>query len=330
MEPKIPFEIGDSVAKIIPEGNRSAMSISVVIQQMIIIFILIGTGVILFKRQMLSELTSKQISGLIVNVTNPALLICSAFDDGPKMTPAELATAFGVSLILYAILIIMGYLIPYLLRVPKQYHYAYRMLTVFGNVGFIGIPLAAAVLGSECLIFVSIYNLIYNLLIYTFGISTLEKAAGKQTSGNIKKLINAGTISAIVTIIFYFGSFRVPVIVSSTLTYMGQATTLLSMLVLGVSVAQMAVKDIFSHPKLYGFALLRQILVPIGCILLLRPFVHNTLILNTMALMLAVPAGNMPLMLSKQLNVETDTISQGIILTTILSLVTIPVVSMFL
>lgn len=46
--------------------------------------------------------------------------------------------------------------------------------------------------------------------------------------------------------------------------------------------------------------------------------------------MLAVPAGNMPLMLSKQLQIDTDTISQGIILTTLLGLVTIPVVSMIL
>ena len=109
---------------------------------------------------------------------------------------------------------------------------------------------------------------------------------------------------------------------------MGQTTTLLSMLVLGTSVAQMALKDIFSHPKLYGFVLLRQILLPICCVILFRPIINNTLISNTLALMLAVPAGNLPLMLCKQLHVDGDTISQGIILTTILSLVTIPVVSL--
>lgn len=325
------------------------MSITVVLQQMIMIFILIGIGIILYKKKMLSEMTSKQISGIIVNVTNPALLICSAFQEGPKVSIQELGVALGIYLIVYAILIIVSYLIPRILRVPNRYHYAYQMLTIFGNVGFIGIPLASAVLGSESLIFVSIYNLIFNILIYTFGISLLERAEARQTaaaaekypsqntpnaahatSPRWKKLVNAGTISAAATIIFYLGNFHVPTIVSSTLTYMGQATTLLSMLVLGTSVAQMAPKEIFSHPKLYGFTLLRQILVPIGCILLFRPFIQSTLILNTMALMLAVPAANMPLMLSKQLHVETDTISQGIILTTILSLGTIPIVSLFL
>lgn len=257
------------------------MSIAVVLQQMVIIFLLIGIGMILYRRGMISEEGSKQISGLIINVTNPALLICSALEEGPKASLRELGIALAVYAVIFVILIAFGFLLPHILRVPKNLHYAYQMLTVFGNVGFIGIPLASAVLGSESLIFVSIFNLLFNLLIYTFGISLLQRAAGqtadgdaapsaaqadkgfavsaKQTDrdsagpagqsewnaappapGRLKKLINAGTISAAVTILFYLGNFPVPVIISSTLAYAGRATTLLSMLVLGVSVAQMA------------------------------------------------------------------------------------------
>ena len=313
------------------------MSITVVIQQMVIIFILIGIGMILFRRRLLSEEGSKQISGLIINVTNPALLICSALDDGPKASLRDLGIALAAYAAGFAILIAVGFLLPCLLRVPKDLHYAYQMLTVFGNVGFIGIPLASAVLGSESLIFVSIFNLLFNLLIYTLGISLLQRAAGQAekevtipSSGRLQKLVNAGTVSAAVTVIFYLGNFHVPTVISSALSYTGRATTLLSMLVLGVSVAQIAPKEIFSHPKLYLFTLLRQILVPIGCILFMGSLIDNRLILNTMLLMVAVPAANMPLMLAKQLDMETDSISQGIILTTILSLVTVPVACLFL
>lgn len=325
------------------------MSITVVLQQMVIIFILIGIGMVLYRRKIISEEGSKQISGLIINITNPALLICSALDDGPKASLQELGIALIAYAAVFAILIAVSFLIPRLLRIPQKLHYAYQMLTVFGNVGFIGIPLASAVLGSESLIFVSIFNLLFNLLIYTFGISLLQRAAAGQvqegvplsggqtkegaalpSSGRLQKLINAGTISAAITIFFYLGSFRVPVILSSALSYTGRATTFLSMLVLGVSVAQMAPKDIFSHPKLYAFTLLRQILVPIGCMLLMRQFFDNKLILNTMLLMAAVPAANMPLMLAKQMDMETESISQGIILTTVLSLVTVPVACLFL
>ncbi len=318
------------------------MSITVVLQQMVIIFILIGIGMILYRSKMLSEETSKQISGIIINVTNPALLICSAFDDGPKVSLRELSIAFVSYAAVFALLIVIGFLIPCLLRVPKRLHYTYQMLTIFGNVGFIGIPLASAVLGSESLIFVSIFNLLFNLLIYTFGMSMLQRAAAGQAadadsiprhnsaSGRLQKLVNAGTISAVFTIVFYLGDFHVPVVISSTLSYTGRATTLLSMLVLGVSVAQMAPKDIFSHPRLYLFTLLRQILVPIGCVLLLRGLIDNKLILNTMLLMVAVPAANMPLMIAKQMDMDTESISQGIILTTVLSLVTVPAACLFL
>lgn len=318
------------------------MSITVVLQQMVIIFLLIGIGMILYRKKMLSEETSKQISGIIINVTNPALLICSAFDDGPKVSLHELGIAFVSYVAVFVILIVIGFLLPYLLGVPKKLHYAYQMLTTFGNVAFIGIPLASAVLGSESLIFVSIFNLLFNFLVYTFGMSMLQRAAALQAakdgsvpekssaSDRLKKLVNAGTISAALTILFYLGNFRIPVIVSSTLSYMGRATTLLSMLVLGVSVAQMAPRDIFSNPRLYIFTFLRQIMVPIACILLMRGLLDNKLILNTMLLMLAVPAANMPLMLAKQMGMETESISQGIILTTVLSLVTVPVACLFL
>ena len=318
------------------------MSIMVVFQQMVIIFLLIGIGMILYRKKMLSEETSKQISGIIINVTNPALLICSAFDDGPKVSLHELGIAFVSYVAVFVILIVIGFLLPYLLGVPGKLHYAYQMLTTFGNVAFIGIPLASAVLGSESLIFVSIFNLLFNFLVYTFGMSMLQRAAALQAakdgsvpekssaSDRLKKLVNAGTISAALTILFYLGNFRIPVIVSSTLSYMGRATTLLSMLVLGVSVAQMAPRDIFSNPRLYIFTFLRQIMVPIACILLMRGLLDNKLILNTMLLMLAVPAANMPLMLAKQMGMETESISQGIILTTVLSLVTVPVACLFL
>lgn len=70
--------------------------------------------------------------------------------------------------------------------------------------------------------------------------------------------------------------------------------------------------------------------MPIGCVLLMRGLIDNKLIVNTMLLMVAVPAANMPLMMAKQMDMDTDSISQGIILTTVLSLITVPAACLFL
>lgn len=331
------------------------MSIEIVLQQMAIIFILIMTGAFLYRRSMISDATAKQVSGLIINLCNPALLVCSVFDDGPKATGTELLTGTFIVILSYIVLIACSYIIPYLLRVPREEHFAYRLITIYGNVGFIGIPLALALLGPASLIYVSLNNLVYNILIYTHGIATIKTAAGINTEHTqdisnsglpqavrkkegsyaarlidlTRKFVNAGTVSAILTITLYISDIRVPVLISDTLTHVGRSTTFLSMLILGVSVAQMPLADMFSHMKLYAFAALRMVLIPVFCIFIFRFFTGHSLIVGTTALMLAVPSGNIPLILCKQYGLDSTVVSRGIILSTLLSFLTIPIVTLF-
>lgn len=341
------------------------MSIETVLQQMTIIFLLIMIGSLLHRKEMITDTTSRQISGLVVNLCNPALLVYSAFNAGPGITLSGLLEGLLIVLLVYAVLIGSGYLIPYMLRVQREEHSAYRLITIYGNIGFIGIPLSIAVLGEESLIYVSLHQLIFNILIYTHGIATIKRSAGQTDAaahhcpqgssiiGNYegtsydmknktgtkgtalslllhtKKFVNAGTLSAILTIILYLSDFRIPSIFPDTLNYIGRSTTFLSMLVLGVSVAQTSPGKIFCHMKLYGFCAVRMVLIPIGCIFLLRLFTDNSLLIHTSALMLSVPCANMPLILSKQYGLDSPVLANGIILSTALSLITIPIVSLF-
>ena len=141
------------------------MSFWIVQKQMIIIFVLIMVGVYLYKRQRLSNMSSKQLSWIIVNITNPITLLCAALSEEQKVSAKEVGIAFLCFAIMYAILIPLAYLIPMLLGVDKDRRYAYRMLAIFGNVGFIGIPFSAAVLGTRSLIFVSLCGLTFNMII---------------------------------------------------------------------------------------------------------------------------------------------------------------------
>ncbi len=313
------------------------MSIVVVQKQMIIIFVLILVGVYLYKSRHLSNESSRQLSWIIVNITNPITLLCAALSEEEKVGAKEVGIAFLCFIGMYAILIPLAYLIPVILRVQTERRYAYRMLSIFGNVGFIGIPFSSAVLGPKSLIFVSICGLTFNMIMYTYGVASLKKTALIQNPGtdtvsgfSAKNLINSGTVMAVVTIAVYLSDIEVVDEVEKTLTYIGNCTTFLSMVVLGVSVAQMVPKEVFTRWRLYAFVVIRQILVPIMLIFILRPFKTNELILHTVAVMCAMPAANLPLMMAKQFGVKEDMISAGIILTTVTSIVTIPIVMMFL
>ena len=313
------------------------MDILIVQKQMLIIFTMILVGVYLYKSRHLSNESSRQLSWIIVNITNPITLLCAALHEEEKVGAAEVGIAFGCFAIMYAILIPVAYLIPMMLNVDRSRRYAYRMLAIFGNVGFIGIPFANAVLGPKSLIFVSICGLTFNMIMYTYGVASLKKTAAEQhpdeeqkNDFTLKNIINSGTVMAVVTIIVYLSDIKVPDAVNSTLTYIGNCTTFMSMVVLGVSVAQMVPKEVFTRWRLYVFVLLRQILVPILLIFILKPFIKNTLILHTVAVMSAMPAANLPLMMAKQFGVKEDMISAGIILTTVATIITIPAVMYFL
>ncbi len=310
------------------------MDIIIIIEQMCVMLFLILLGYFLFRKNQFNDMTSRQISGLVVNFCNPAVLVCSAFEDGPKASLSQLLTALIVTLCLYGILIAAGFVIPRIMGLPKEEQYIYHFLTVYGNVGFLGIPLVSAVMGSSALIYVSINCLVYNILFYTSGLGIIrQKAAVKKQSGIrdlFSKIVNAGTISAVLTILFYLGNFNVPSVVKDSFTYTGRATTLLSMLVLGVSIAQMPLKEIFCHKKDYLFIALRMLLVPVLCVLLLKQVISDPLLLGSSALLIAVPCANLPLMSAREYGLKADVLARTIVLSTLLSIITIPVVALFL
>lgn len=343
---------------------------TVVISQMIMIFLLIAIGFGLSRSSHLTSESSRDLSWIVLNITNPITILVAAIEDEQKVSAMELAVAFALFIGIYIFLGIVAYLLPILMRVERDDRYSYRYLSVFSNVGFIGIPFCSAVLGVHSLIYVSICSLVFNLIAYTVGMSAMEKVGmrqngavkrggvdsrenltggdtgmgGDSTSGEsrcsgeggarktmagLKKVVNSGTVFSILTIVVYIMDIKFPSVIMNTLSYIGRSTTFLSMIVLGVSVASLSVKEIFGKPVLYVFTLLRQIVVPVALIFVLKPFVDNTLLLQTAIIMVAMPCANLPLMMAKQYRAKEDTISSGIMLTTFCAILTIPIVTWF-
>jgi len=310
----------------------------IVVQQMIIIFLLIMVGVFIFKKGHLNNESSRDLSWIVVNVTNPLTMLVAALEDEEKVSATTLLIALAGFLVAYIFLGLVAYILPIILGVEKDERYSFRYMSIFANVGFIGIPFCSAVLGVHSLIYVTICCLVFNLIAYSIGMSRMRKISIKQhpeKAGSLKgfgigDIINTGTVMSVLTIVIYLIDFDMPVIIGSTLSYMGRCTTFLSMVVLGVSVAQVSVKEIFTGLRMYLFVAIRQILVPIVLLFVLRTFLTNELMINTIVILAAMPAANMPLMMAKQFEVEESTISKGIIMTTLLSVITIPLVAMLL
>lgn len=163
------------------------MSTGVVFQQMLVIFLLIAVGVFLYRKKAVTEVTSRQLSGLITNICNPALMIASVFSDEMPATRQDILLTAGIAAGTYVFAIAAGILVPRLLRVEPQERKYYHMMMVYGNTGFIGIPLVSALLGEGAVIYVTVFNFFFNVLIYTHGITVMAGGTGNRQAFQWKK-----------------------------------------------------------------------------------------------------------------------------------------------
>ena len=218
------------------------MNSLVVLEQMVMIFILILTGFVLYKKKIISDGASKDLSALVVNVCSPGLIIVSMFNDLSQIPRENVIFVGIIGVIFYLLLIFFGYFLVWVLKVPGHLKNAYVLMTVFGNTGFIGIPVALAIIGPESMVYVIVFNFLFNLTIFTFGIMLLKKdTPGKKQSW--KDYLSPGLIACIAAFGIYWFQIQLPEEIETLAGYYGNACTLLSMIVIGISLAGMKAKD---------------------------------------------------------------------------------------
>lgn len=296
------------------------MSSTIVIQQMSVIMILVGVGIYLYKRKVIDQTVSQKISVIILDICNPAMILSSALSGNVTATHEELLKAFLVGLLFYFGLVLLGQLMPILLRSEKPKRRFYTMMTVYTNIGFIGIPVTKALLPEKAMLYVVICNVLYALLFYTHGITVLSEGREKM---KLRSILSPGTIMAVVSLLIIWFDYKPSVVVSSSLSHIGNATVFLSMALLGVSIARSKIGEGFRNLRLWGFAGLRMVLVPTAVFFLLRAVGCDEVMVLTFSLMAMMPIGNLPLIQAEKMGEDTKLLSGAIAVTTILSMATI-------
>ncbi len=303
----------------------------VLLNQMAILFFLMMVGYVCRKVRILTDEGSYVISGIVVNVANPALILSASINKDVVIEGKKLIKICLLSLGVYAFLIVLSIFIVRLLRLEKKEYGTFRVMTVFSNIGFMGFPLISAVYGSEALLYASFFVIPYNVLIYTWGIFAMHKIepegeSESRKSIEWKKILNIGVIACIITIVIYLSKVRIPATIEGVVNYLSGLTAPLSMIVIGDSMTKMKVKELLLEKKILIFSLVKQILIPIAGVMLFRCIIKEELLLAVCMIILATPVGSMTAMLAQQYDGEYELASKGVALTTLLSVGTIPLV----
>lgn len=324
------------------------MNVFVVIQQMLVLLVMMLVGYIVFRIGWLDGNACSRMSKIVVNVLNPCLMVYGVLGKDVHLDGSMLGQTLVLVVIYFGVLVLLSGPVASLLHVKKRHFELYRLMLIFSNVGFMGIPVISSIYGKESMLLIAFYNLGYNLLLYTYGIYLAGKSAsGKEdaeaaegalagkdrASGSgmqWKKLINPGVASCIVAIAIFASGVAVPESVCTFFDYVGNAAVPLSMILIGASVAQGGKKEFFTDGKMYAFMAIKMLAIPIAAALLLRLLPWPAMVEGVFVLMLAMPVGSIVVMLASESGNDAIECTKGSILTTLVSVLTIPVVSAFL
>ncbi|MDD6482149.1 MAG: AEC family transporter [Lachnospiraceae bacterium] len=301
------------------------MSVQIVFQQMIVIVVLVCLGMGLYKKNYIDDAMSAKLSSIVVDVCNPLLCISCSLDTEIAASHRDIAIAVGIAAAVYLVLIIGGMLIPKLCRIGRGDRKFYHVMLVYANTGFIGIPVARAVLPPEAMVYIVIFNIMFSVFFYTHGVFVMKSKA--ENSGF---KLSPGIVCSLLTILIFWLDISLPGIVADCVSYIGNATTFLSMTLLGCSFAAASAKTMFSEWKMYLFTLIKMLLVPLGFGCVMSLLGVDRLMLEAFVLMLAMPVANLPLMQAKKNHEDTEVLTRGILLTTLFMPVTLTVVSFVL
>ena len=363
----------------------------VMLQQMIVMFLMMAVGYLCYRKQILTEEVSKKVSAIVVNVANPCMILSSALTD-QQMQGKELVQTLAIVVMMYVFLLVMAQLLPRILCIQKESRGAYAAMTVFANIGFMGFPVLAAMYGNGALLYGAVFQIPFNILIYTYGVAVLTRKPGawaktevdvkaevdvkeepnvkaeqdvkaepngktgerqdaqgitaavngkseniengseqqgklQGTVEIVKKIFNIGVIACITAMLLYFLQTPVPSFLQAFITNLGNLTAPLSMMVIGASLAQMPLKELFLDKKLLLFSLVKLLLLPAVWMIMVNRVAEQEILRGVCLVMMATPAGSMTAMLAQQYGGDYETASRGVALTTVLSVITMPLLA---
>lgn len=299
-----------------------------IVSQMIILFIIVIVGYFLTKKKMMDSDFDRKLSTFVINVTCPCLILSSVMGDtlpDKHLILPLLIVGFAT----YVLLILGAFLIPRYLPIQTEERGIYSFMLAFGNVGFIGYPIVASIFGANAVFYASILNFPSTLLIFVFG--TLFVSGGKdKMKFDIHTLYCPAMIASYLSILIVATGYQLPNVISTPFTLLGNMTVPSALLIIGSSMAQIPFKRMFGSTGIYLMAALRLIIVPLIILYLSRLCRVDSTINDINTILCAMPVASYGTLFCIQYGKGETTMAQGTFLTTLLSVVSIPLLTLFL
>ena len=290
----------------------------ILIKQIIVMLAMMSVGVVLYKIKAVDEAGVAQLSNLALYVATPCVVLRALaipFNAEQLMTGGWVMAFF---LIIFVISVLIG-------RIGcGKADRVGTFAVVFSNSGFVGIPLIQGILGDEYVFFVTMTMVAGTITFWTYGVLLMS---GDKNELSVKKILtNPNLIAVVIGMILFFAPFELPYIIQQTINGMANMNTGLGMVILGATLGASNIGLMVTDTRLYKAIALRLVVVPLVCIpiLLFMPVPFE--VRMVMMIIAAAPAASATSMLALKYGADYSYGTGLAIGTTIVSMITMPVV----
>jgi predicted permease len=298
-----------------------ARSRLVVLEKILSIFAIIVIGFVAKKVKAIDAIFLRGLSAFMMNIALPFAFMASLDRSIPKSVLPELGMMALWSITIHAAAI--GFSTIAYRRFPEEQRKILCLITVFTNCAFMGLPVAQSVAGTKGVMFASIYNLMYGILIYTYGVSLFQEKADPDKWKKV--LLNPGIMAICIGIILWFLPFSLPSFMIESMGLMAKLQTPLAMFVVGANIATIHLGKILPGKALLTAMGVRLIGMPLAVYGVIR-LTGSTGIAPGIALLLtAMPAGAQTVVIAEKMGGDSAFASEIVFVTTVLSILTIPI-----
>lgn len=290
-------------------------------QQVVVLFLLIGTGVLAVKTGVLRPEHKQALSNLLVYIVVPAMIVNSYRMEFSAEILRNLLAAFGMS----TLAILAGTVITLLLTARKKDSRTpiFWFACIFSNAAYMGFPLISALFGSEGLLYASAFVTVFNILLWTMGYGFVSGSSSPKEV--VRSLVRTPVLYAVIAgLAVYLLQIPIPNLIAQPLELLAGMNTPLSMMITGMLIAAGSVKSIVTDVHIWKLVAVRMVLIPAVCLALFSLLGFHGTAAQVVVLLECCPAAAITSVFAVQFGHDESFAAGSVVLTTLLSIVVLP------
>lgn len=300
------------------------------INKIILLFLLIIIGYIAKKAKFVESEIKSHISSLVLNVTLPLYIFTAMQFDFSRDVLKETGQLVLISFLYYLGVTILSYMYAKGFKLKDMKKDVFQYVIIFSNVGYMGYPIMNEIAGDQGRFYAAIYNLSFNLLTWTLGVYIMSRHQNRlerpSVKDRLKHIFNPSLVAVILGFLCFVTSFKLPAIVMETFTSVGGVTTPLSMMFIGIILAEITFKDMVADWSVLLVSMIRLLMIPLLTWVILSALHFEGLVLTIPVVLSAMPAAANTAIVAARYENDYHMASKLIFMTTLLSIVTIPII----